>query len=168
MFVSGYVPVWVYIVYICWHLFSPRSKVEKTSSSTLTRWRMESNQGLYLKKGMWVSLCLGHRAVGLICNSVTFKSSQSPRLHFLEHKMSLEIVSGFEASLDFNWAQVCACVWCMCMRALWVWLCEPSPLTWTKCTHFYKVQTSLFWYFVYACAIFLNTYAYTMRVHTPA
>lgn len=76
---------------------------------------MESNQTLYLKKGIRVSV-FGALSSGLICNPVCSVpdllipslcsplDSDAAHISLEGHKMSLEMVSGFEASLsvDFN------------------------------------------------------------------
>lgn len=108
---------------------------EKTLWFSANRWLMESNQSLYLKKGIQFSV-FGAHSSGLICNPVCSgpdlltPSLYSPLdwgttyISLERHKMSLEMISGFETSVsvDFNWTQVFVCL--MYVGVCCVWVCE--------------------------------------------
>lgn len=97
---------------------------------------MESNQSLYLKKGIQFSV-FGAHSSGLICNPVcSGPDLLTPCLYspldwgttyisLERHKMSLEMISGFETSVsvDFNWTQVFVFDVCGHVLCLGLWVC---------------------------------------------
>lgn len=109
---------------------------EKTLWFSANRWLMESNQSLYLKKGIQFSV-FGAHSSGLICNPVCSgpdlltPSLYSPLdwgttyISLKRHKMSLEMISGFETSVsvDFNWTQVFVFDVCGRVLCLGLWVC---------------------------------------------
>lgn len=109
---------------------------EKTLWFSANRWLMESNQSLYLKKGIQFSV-FGAHSSGLICNPVCSgpdlltPSLYSPLdwgttyISLERHKMSLEMISGFETSVsvDFNWTQVFVFDVCGRVLCLGLWVC---------------------------------------------
>lgn len=131
------------VLCICWHLFLSRSKVEKTSGSTLTDdWWGPIR--VFIWGGVYGSLYLGHTAVdsyNLVCwapdllipSICSRRDSDAAHISLEGHKMSLEMVWGFEASLsvDFNWAQVCACL-------MYVGACTLFGFVSVECMHLYK------------------------------